>query len=259
MLECTRLNYGVSLGETRSARGAPGAGPRGALLAGSVPPLQGVRAGASSSCTTAHHGFKNKVTTEQPPRSGFLASGLVAFVLCAFVTEIHMYVCADIYILPSGRLGAGPIKAVVPRDGSKHLFLVKAQKRAHDLQLLLCQMLSIVLECPRRPVAVRLAPSPLPLGRFLLPGWAVCCRQRWSHASAAAGWGLFCSRGWGFTPPQPLSRVGAERSTGAALGVGHCLALWSDKSHVLLQVEIALNLQAGISAAKNCNLNISTK
>lgn len=164
--------------------------------------LQGVRAGASSSCTTAHHGFENKVTTEQPPRSGFLASGLVAFVLCAFVTEIHMYVCADIYILPSGRLGAGPIKAVVPRDGSKHLFLVKAQKRAHDLQLLLCQMLSIVLECPRRPVAVRLAPSPLPLGRFLLPGWAVCCRQRWSHASAAADWGLF------YTTPTPFSGRG---------------------------------------------------
>lgn len=62
-----------------------------------------------------------------------------------------------------------------------------------------------------------------------------------------------------FTPPQPLSRVGVERSTGAAMGVSHRMALWSDKSRVLLQVEIALNLQAGISAAKNCNLNISTK
>lgn len=43
------------------------------------------------------------------------------------------------------------------------------------------------------------------------------------------------------------------------MGVSHRMALWSDKSRVLLQVEIALNLQAGISAAKNCNLNISTK
>lgn len=118
------------------------------------------------------------------------------------MTEIHMYVCVDIYILPSVQLGAEPIKAVVPRDGSKHLFLVKAQKRAHNLRLLLCQMLSIVLECPRRPIAVRLAPSPLPLGRFLLPGWAVCCRQWWSHASAAAGWGLF------YTTPTPFSGRG---------------------------------------------------
>lgn len=66
----------------------------------------------------------------------------MVFVPDTSVIAIHIYVCSCPAVSTAR---CWPIRAVVSRDGSKHLFPVKARKRAVDQQLFPCTMLSAVL------------------------------------------------------------------------------------------------------------------